>query len=110
MAGTAECLWRTNVYWVRKFLLAIYWRIFKKNLFPHGTDQRLFKKCNHQKPNREDFTSNDFLTPEVRKSFQLIKKAFLETPILQYFNYNRLAHMETDTSGKAIGGILSQQD
>lgn len=52
----------------------------------------------------------DFLTEEARRSFNLVKNAFTEAPILQHFNHTLPARVETDASGGAIGGILTQQD
>ena len=51
-----------------------------------------------------------FLTPEVKESFQKLKKAFCKEPVLQHFDMSKPIRLETDASGKAIGGILYQQD
>ena len=51
-----------------------------------------------------------FLTPEAKKSFQKLKKAFCKEPVLQHFDVSKPIRLETDASGKAIGGVLCQQD
>lgn len=51
---------------------------------------------------------NTFLNSEARESFQLIKTAFLESPILKIFDY-ALPTVKPDGSGGNIGRILSQQ-
>ena len=48
------------------------------------------------------------LTPEARKSFAAIKAAFLKVPILAHFDEAADIRVETDASGDAICGILSQ--
>lgn len=53
---------------------------------------------------------NSFLTAEARASFHLFKNAFTKAPILQHFNHSLPARVETNASGGAIGGILTQQD
>ena len=52
----------------------------------------------------------NFLTEEARRFFNLIKDAFTEVPILQHFDHNLPARVETDASSGAIGEILTQQD
>ncbi len=51
-----------------------------------------------------------FLTKEVKEFFQRLKKAFCEEPVLQHFDVSKPIRLETDASGKAIGGVLCQQD
>lgn len=51
-----------------------------------------------------------FLTPEAKKSFQKLKKAFCEEPILHHFDVLKSIRLLTDASGKAIRGVLYQQD
>ncbi len=49
-----------------------------------------------------------FLTSEGRKAFTKLRQAFIEAPILNHFDPERHIQIETDVSGYAIGGILSQ--
>ena len=49
-----------------------------------------------------------FLTSEARKAFNHLKQAFIEAPILRDFDPERHIRIETDASGYAIGGVLSQ--
>ena len=54
--------------------------------------------------------SASFLNPKAKESFQKLKMAFCEEPVLQHFNISKSIRLETDASGKAIGGVLCQQD
>jgi hypothetical protein len=46
--------------------------------------------------------------PEGRKAFQNLKDSFLSIPILSHYNPSYPTRVETDASGRAISGILSQ--
>ena len=56
--------------------------------------------------NREAETG--FLTLEARLAFTQLKQAFVKAPILHHFDLESYIQIETDISGYAIGGILSQ--
>ena len=47
------------------------------------------------------------LTREVKQVFRELKEQFMMTPLLTYFNPKWETWLETDTSGKAVSGILS---
>ena len=49
-----------------------------------------------------------FLTPNARTTFNRLRLAFTEAPILQHFDPECHIWIETDASGYAIGGVLSQ--
>ena len=49
-----------------------------------------------------------FLTPEARSAFNRLRLAFTEAPILRHFDPECHIRIETDASGYAIGGVLSQ--
>ena len=49
-----------------------------------------------------------FLTPEARSAFNRLRLAFTEAPILRHFDPECHIQIETDASGYAIGGVLSQ--
>ena len=51
---------------------------------------------------------SDFLTPGAKLAFTELRQAFLKAPILYHFDPERHIWIETDASGYAIGGILSQ--
>ncbi len=51
----------------------------------------------------------DFLTPEARRSFQELVATFTNSPFLVYFDAKHAIRLETDASGYAISGILSQK-
>ncbi len=51
----------------------------------------------------------DFLTPEARRSFQELRANFTTPPFLFHFDAKRPIKLETDASGYAISGILSQK-
>ena len=50
------------------------------------------------------------LTKEVCTTFKELKVAFTTAPVLWHYNTNLLVRLETDASGFAILGILSQQN
>ena len=50
----------------------------------------------------------DFLTPGAKLAFTKLRQAFLKAPILYHFDLERHIRIETDASGYAIGGVLSQ--
>ncbi len=52
--------------------------------------------------------SSSFLTTDTRRAFTELRQAFVEAPILNYFDQECHIGIETDASGYAIGGILSQ--
>ena len=49
-----------------------------------------------------------FLTADARQAFTRLRQAFTEAPILSHFDPERHIRIETDASGYAIGGVLSQ--
>ena len=49
-----------------------------------------------------------FLTPGAREAFNHLRLAFTEAPILRHFDPECHIRIETDASGYAIGGVLSQ--
>ncbi len=51
----------------------------------------------------------DFLTPEARRSLQELVATFTNSPFLIHFDAKRPITLETDASGYAISGILSQK-
>ena len=64
-----------------------------------------FKIC----PNFEKTVrSLDFLTSGAKLMFIKLRQAFIKAPILHYFDLERHIRVETDESGYAIGGVLSQ--
>lgn len=48
------------------------------------------------------------LPEQAKQAFTQLKNAFLEVPILSHFDRKRQTRLETDASGGAISGILSQ--
>ena len=52
--------------------------------------------------------NSNFLTPEAKLAFSRLRQAFTKAPILHHFDPERYIRIETDASGYAIGGILSQ--
>ena len=70
---------------------------------------------NEGKSAKSDFTKPvrgaeepSFLTPNARRAFTQLRQAFTEAPILRHFDPERHIRIETDASGYAIGGVLSQ--
>ena len=67
-------------------------------------------------PTGADYPSSDhvshavsnYLTPDAGKAFDQLCQAFTEAPVLQHFNPEQYIQVETDASGYAIDGVLSQ--
>lgn len=57
---------------------------------------------------RREESQSLVLPNEAMAAFQKLKDAFLDVPILAHFERNRKTRVETDASGGAISGILSQ--
>ena len=53
-------------------------------------------------------STSDFHTPGAKLAFTKLRQAFLKAPILHHFDPERHIRIETDVSGYAIGGVLSQ--
>ena len=49
-----------------------------------------------------------FLTPDVKKAFNYLRLAFIKALIFQHLDLKSHIQIETDVSGYAIGGVLSQ--
>ena len=49
-----------------------------------------------------------YLTPKAREAFTQLRQAFTKAPILRHFDPECHIRIETDASGYAIGGVLSQ--
>ena len=49
-----------------------------------------------------------YLTPSAKRAFTQLRQAFTKAPILQHFDLECYIWIETDASGYAIGGVLSQ--
>jgi hypothetical protein len=47
-------------------------------------------------------------TDEATSVFRRLREAFTRAPVLQHFDPEKLIKLETDASGFAIAGILSQ--
>ena len=50
----------------------------------------------------------NFLTPDAKKAFNHLQLAFIKVPILRHFDSKCHIWIETDASGYAISGVLSQ--
>ena len=61
-----------------------------------------------QKSSKCKKMESGFLTPGARKAFTELRQAFIKAPILHHFDPERHIRVETDASGYAIGGVLSQ--
>ncbi len=67
------------------------------------------KSAKYKKPNfaKTNF-GTDFLSPRAKKAFIHLRKAFTKALIFRHFDPERHIWIETDASGYAIGGVLSQ--
>ena len=52
--------------------------------------------------------NSDYLTPAAKKAFYYIWHTFTQASILQYFDPEWHIRIETNASGYAIAGVLSQ--
>ena len=74
------------------------------------------KSAKSKKPSKSGNSPNfdakeadpSFLTPEARSAFNRLWLAFTKAPILWHFDPECHIRIETDASGYAIGGVLSQ--
>ena len=69
----------------------------------------LVKSKNHDFPKSwPEKAGMSFFTPKARLAFIQLRQAFVEAPILHYFDPESHIRIEIDVSGYAIGGVLSQ--
>jgi hypothetical protein len=47
-------------------------------------------------------------TTDLQEAFRRLQSEFTKEPVLAYFDYEKPIHLETDASGFAIAGIISQ--
>ena len=69
--------------------------------------EKKFQKCKNLSKSKKAVGSN-FLISGARLAFTELRQAFIKTPILQHFDPEHHIRIETDASGYAIGGVLSQ--
>ena len=82
----------------------------EKNQVKMTKSKILVKSKSHDFPpnSRNKEARMGFLTSEARLAFTQLKQAFVKAPILHHFDLESYIQIETDISGYAIGGILSQ--
>ena len=70
----------------------------------------LVKSKSHNFPpnSRNRKAGTGFFTPKARLAFTQLRQAFVKVPILHHFDPESHIRIETDVSGYAIGGVLSQ--
>ena len=51
---------------------------------------------------------SNYLTPAAKRAFDQLRQAFTEAPIFQHFDPKQYIRVETDASGYATSGMLSQ--
>ena len=51
---------------------------------------------------------SDYLISDAKNAFNYLRHTFTQAPILQHFDLERHIRIETDASGYAVGGVLSQ--
>ena len=73
-----------------------------------GDDEVGTKVQKVQKLSKSKETESGFLTSGAKKAFTKLRQAFIKAPILHHFDPERHIRVETDASGYAIGGVLSQ--
>ena len=78
---------------------------------PTGADYLSSDYVSHAVSN---FVSNsiknvsNYLTVNTKRAFNQLRQAFTKAPIFKHFNPERYIQVKTDTSGNAIGGVMSQ--
>ena len=50
------------------------------------------------------------MSPEAKEAFRRLREAFATAPVLRHFDPKKPIRIETDASGFALAGIISQQD
>ena len=70
-------------------------------------DDEVGKKVQNSSKSKKSVQS-DFLTPGAKLAFAELRQVFVKAPILHHFDPERHIRIETDASGYAIGGVLSQ--
>ena len=81
----------------------------RKNPMKTTKSKILVKSKNQDFPkSRPEEAGTDFLTPKARLAFTQLRQAFVKAPIFHHFNPKSHIRIETDASGYAIGGVLSQ--
>ena len=68
--------------------------------------QNLSKLTNLSKSKKT--IGSDFFTPGTKLAFTKLRQTFLKAPILHHFDSERHIRIDTDASGYAISGVLSQ--
>lgn len=79
-------------------------KIIQKLTKSKKSDSAKAKKLN---PTNRAFKTG-FSIPKAQKSFNNRQKLFTKVPIFHYFKPEHHIHIKTDTSGYAIGKVLSQ--
>ena len=70
----------------------------------------LTKGSQHRKGSRHYVQKNKFtLTKDAKDAFQKLKNAFCSAPMLRHYDPNLPTRLETDASGAAVSGIVSQK-
>ena len=59
--------------------------------------------------NKDKKSEHVDLSPEAHKAFNHLKAACLQAPILSFPDFNKPFLLETDTSGRGLGAVLSQK-
>ena len=73
-----------------------------------------YLSSNHVSYVVRNFVSNsaknvsNYLIPDTKKTFDQLRQIFTKAPMLQHFDLEQYIQVETDVSGYAIGGLLSQ--
>ena len=59
--------------------------------------------------NKDKKSEHVDLSPDAREAFDRLKAACLQAPILAFLDFNKPFLLETDSSGRGLGAVLSQK-
>ena len=86
-------------------------RVFASTKGPIGADYLSSDHISHTVSNIVSNSAknvSNYLTLNAKRTFDQLRQAFTEAPILQYFDPKQYIRVETDVSEHAISGVLSQ--
>ena len=96
---------------LRSFLgFAPYYRRLVPGFLQTATPlHKLVTEISEKGKNKKGIITSEHWEGECRKAFDDLRKALTSAPVLAYPDYTKLFIVETDTSDKGLGAVLSQK-